>query len=46
MVKKFSEKEKSNPVKNFFHAVFVRNFKYKLLAFAVAALLWVVVAGL
>ena len=46
MVKKVSEKEKNSPVKNFFRAVFVRNFKYKLLAFGVAALLWVVIAGL
>lgn len=43
---KDSKKKKSNPVKSFFYKLFVRNFKYKLLALVVAVVIWLLVAGL
>lgn len=43
---KESKQKKSNPVKNFFYGLFVRNFRYKFLALVIALIVWALVVGL
>lgn len=46
MAKSFKDNKKSNPVKNFFYKLFIRNFKYKILALVVASVVWLLIVGL
>ena len=43
---KITDKNKNNSFKNFLYNVFVKNFKYKLLALGLAAVFWVLYVGL